>query len=246
MYWYGLLYFAAFVVGAFLIGRLQKFRRLNLTIDQRWWLVITLMIGVVVGGRLGYAFFYEPTYFWLNPWFIPAIWQGGMSSHGGFVGVAIGILIFSYLCKLDAWAVADVIIVPAALGLALGRLGNFINQELYGTITTLPWGISVPGEEGMRHPIQLYAVGVNILIALGCFAVLRRISKPGSVTAVFLIAYSLARFLLEYWRVQDYGWVAIGPLLFSWGQIYTVPLLISGLWLGWHVYRKIGRVNQYG
>ncbi|MEX2054713.1 MAG: prolipoprotein diacylglyceryl transferase [Candidatus Andersenbacteria bacterium] len=241
IYWYGLLYLAAFVLGWWLLPRLQKYRDLRLTPDDALLIIVVAMAGVLLGGRLGYVAWYNPQYFLEHPGEIVRFWQGGMASHGGFIGVAVALYFTARHLNVSFWRLTDVVVVPIALGLALGRLGNFINQELYGTLTTLPWGIDIPGVAGKRHPTQLYAVIKNVLIAATCYHHLRRPNtklRPGQTTAFFLLMYSTARFLLEYLRVPDAPLVAFGPLTLTQGQCLTLPLFGFGLWLYYTARRK--------
>jgi phosphatidylglycerol:prolipoprotein diacylglycerol transferase len=228
VYWYGLLYVAAFGVVYFVLPRLQRYRGLSLTRTQLLELVTWGAVGVVAGGRLGYVLLYAPLYYIAHPGEIFLLSQGGMSSHGGFIGVALAIWLFVYVV-FPSWslpaelvgsrgalaitplALFDIIVVPAGVGLALGRLGNVINQELY--VTPLA---------------QLVAVGAPILMAVICYWHLRRSSKPGTTTGLFLILYSVARFGEEFLREPEW------PLIFEWvtyGQLYTAPLLLIGVWL---------------
>jgi len=233
IHWYGLLYLAGFLIAACLLPKLQKYRHLDLHRDRWMSLLSWSVIGVILGGRLGYVFFYEPRYFLSHPAEIIAVWNGGMSFHGGLIGVVLVLWLFCRKLKLPLLSVADIAIVPVAIGLALGRMGNFVNQELYGTITTLPWGMTFPGAEGLRHPTQLYAVGKDLLIALILFFHLRwTASRPrffGCTSAAFLILYGVGRFLLEYLREQQYPWTEIVGLSFTRGQLLTIPLLLAGI-----------------
>lgn len=233
IHWYGLLYLAAFAIAWFLLPKLQSLRSLNLSKDEWSQLLTASVIGVIVGGRLGFVLFYEPAYFLSHPFHIFAVWQGGMASHGGFIGVTIALMWSLRDKKNLILPIADVVVVPVALGLACGRIGNFINQELYGTITTLPWGINIPGEEGLRHPTQLYAVIKDLFIATVCYLHLLKTSVPGRTLALFLMLYGALRFIMEFFREQQGQFVEIGPLAFSDGQILTVPLFVAGLilWL---------------
>ena len=156
-----------------------------------------------------------------------------MSSHGGFIGVLIALLWTVRKHRWDLFVLADLITVPVAIGLALGRLGNFINQELYGPVTTLPWGIAIPGVEGLRHPTQIYAMIKDLFIASVCFWHLRYAQKKGQTMALFLILYGLLRFLIEYVRIQEYGWIHIGFIALSRGQLLTIPIFLFGMGLLW-------------
>lgn len=230
IHWYGILYAVAAVLALILLPRLQRYRDLHES-DDTWATVVSVaVLGVLVGGRLGYVLFYEPAYFFANPWEILSVWHGGMSSHGGFVGVAIALGLYLWKRRLPLWKVADVVVVPIAIGLALGRLGNFINEELYGTVTTLPWGIRVPGEIGLRHPTQIYAIAKDLLIAGVCYWHLQAKSPPhGRTAALFLLLYGSLRFLLEFLRDQDYPSLLLGPLALTRGQLLTLPIIVLGI-----------------
>ena len=243
VHWYGLMYFAAFIIAWFLLPHLQKLRKLSLTPDQWSSLISAAVIGVIVGGRLGYVLFYGPVYYAQHPLEIFAIWNGGMASHGGFIGVMIALLIVLRGHKVDEiLRIGDVIVIPVAIGLGLGRIGNFINQELYGTVTTLPWGVMFDGVVGKRHPIQFYDFTLMMMIALSCFFVLRSPSfqKPGRVGTLFLILYSIVRFLIEFIREQN-G-------VFFWGlsegQWLTIPLFLFACWLWRWTGRRNGEVRM--
>jgi len=239
IHWYGLLYLLAFLLGFGMVQRLQRYRDVRFSTEE-WSSVLSwIILGVIIGGRLGYVFFYEPQYFLAHPLEIVAVWRGGMSSHGGFIGVALAMLWVAYKRNVPLLAFADILVVPAAIGLALGRVGNFINLELYGTPTVLPWGIAVPGIEGLQHPTQLYAVAKDLFIALACYILLCQTAgarKQGSVFALFLVLYSAFRFLIEYIRVPTHPNVFVAGMEFTRGQVLTVPLFVIGvLLLFWSV-----------
>ncbi len=238
IHWYGIMYLLAFLVAWWLLPRLQQSRGLGWS-EQKWSNALTAaVLGVLVGGRLGYVLFYEPTMLWNDPLEVFAVWHGGMASHGGFIGVAIALLWVLRHDRADILKVADIVTIPIAIGLALGRFGNFINQELYGSVTTLPWGIAIPGEEGLRHPTQLYAVAKDLFLAALCFWHLRRIPiVPGRTCSLFLIGYGVLRFLIEYLRIQDHEPLALGILVLTRGQLLTLPLIAAGVLLWWFVRR---------
>lgn len=236
VHWYGLLYLAGFLLAWALLPKLQKYRQLSLSADDWSGLLSAAVLGVILGGRLGFVLFYEPAYFVAHPIEIFQVWHGGMSSHGGFLGVTVALLIALRNKTIDdKLRLADVVVTPIALGLMLGRVGNFINQELYGTITTLPWGIVVPGEEGLRHPTQLYAMVKDLLIAALCFLHVRRAgARNGETLALFLMLYSTLRLLVEHFRVQDYDlWLGLTR-----GQLLTLPIFLIGLALAVWVRRR--------
>ncbi|MEX1997753.1 MAG: prolipoprotein diacylglyceryl transferase [Candidatus Andersenbacteria bacterium] len=231
--WYGVLYLLGFASVWFLCPRLQKQRGLALTADE--WLVIILaaMAGVLIGGRLGYVLLYEPSYYLNYPLEIVKLWHGGMASHGGFIGVGAALWLVSRRLRIDPWKLFDVVVVPAALALAGGRLGNFINGELYGTVTSVPWGVVMPGVAGLRHPVQLYAVLKNIIVAVVCLWYLYRIQpvRPGRVLALFLLLYSTLRLITGFFREPDGLAVSFANLTLAQGQLLTIPLLGLGLYL---------------
>ena len=231
VHWYGLMYLLAFLAIWWSVPRLQKYRELSLSKEQISSLLTYGILGTLIGGRLGYVVLYAPEYFGEHPWEILAVWNGGMASHGGFIGVAIAIWLFCRKHSVNFWKLADVLVVPIALGLAFGRIGNFINLELYGPITTLPWGMEIPGEFGLRHPTPLYAVLKNLLIASSCFYFLRTAKKPGSTLGIFLILYAILRFLIEYVRIETAAGFDIGIFELTRGQALTIPVFLIGLYI---------------
>lgn len=231
IHWYGLLYFVAFLIGWLLLPRIQKYRDLSLDADAWSQLLSAAVIGVIVGGRLGYVLFYGPAYYAQHPLEIFAVWNGGMASHGGFIGVTLALL---FVLRKKSWdtilRIADVVVIPVTIGLGLGRLGNFINQELYGTVTTLPWGMRFPGAEGLRHPIQLYDFTAMMILAIILFRSLIPHSqsyRAGRTLALFLMFYGVIRFLIEFIRDQ----AGVPVYLFTEGQWLTIPVLLIGLFL---------------
>lgn len=235
VHWYGLMYLAAFCIAMWMVPRIQRYRDLHLSRDEWTNIVTWAVLGVIVGGRLGFVFFYEPFYFLERPEKILAVWEGGMSSHGGFLGVTVAFLFALRRRGRDLLRIADIVVVPVAIGLALGRVGNFINMELYGTVMMGGWGWLIPGVPGLRHPWPLYASLMNAVIALICFWHLRGragLRPAGKTCALFLMLYGTGRFFLEYVKVQEYALIDIGGvLLLSRGQFLTIGILAVGLWL---------------
>lgn len=233
IHWYGIMYLLGFLLAYALLPALQWNRKLTLTRDEWASLLAYAVIGVIAGGRLGYVLFYEPQYFAENPLQIFAVWNGGMSSHGGFIGVTLMLALACWRKKYDIRKIADVAIVPIALGLALGRIGNFINYELYGTVTDVPWAITIPGVEGLRHPTQIYAVIKDVTIALLCYFHLRygRSVNPGRTSALFLMLYGLFRFIVEHYREQEYSLTQFLGWDLTRGQLLTIPVFLFGLFL---------------
>lgn len=233
VHWYGLLYLLGFLIAWWLLPRLQRLRGLSLSHDEWSGILSASVLGVLIGGRLGFVLLYQPAYYFSHPAEIFAVWQGGMSSHGGFIGVAVALLItLRHRSWSEIFAIADVIVVPVAIGLGLGRIGNFINQELYGTVSTLPWAMSFPGAEGLRHPVQLYEMAGDWLNAAVCFPALRQTMKrfsAGQVFGLFLMFYGVVRFLVEFVRAQDYPVVHLSVVTLTIGQVYTIPVFLAGV-----------------
>jgi phosphatidylglycerol:prolipoprotein diacylglycerol transferase len=228
--WYGLMYMLSFIIGYFLLRRYSKEKQLELSTDDLYDLLFFLILGVMIGGRLGYVLFYDLRSYLNNPWDIFAIWQGGMSFHGGFVGVILATLYITKRRKWNFWQIADLVCVVVPVGLGLGRIGNFINGELFGRPSTLPWAMVFPeGGPMPRHPSQLYEA---LLEGLVLFVILRWLYKknfyPGTVFWGLVGFYGLFRFLVEFVREPDaHIGFDLGP--FTRGQLLTLPMLVVGL-----------------
>ena len=232
--WYGLMYLAAFAAFWWLGTRRIGAGRAPITRAQFDDLLFFGILGVILGGRLGYVVFYKPAYYLAHPVEIFAIWQGGMSFHGGFLGVLLAMAWYSRKSAKSWWEVLDFVAPLVPLGLAAGRLGNFINGELYGRVTDVAWGMvfASPGAGGQpRHPSQLYQFGLE---GIALFAFLWWYSgKPrprGAVSATFLIGYGAARFIAEFTREPDafLGYLALNLTM---GQWLSVPMIAAGIWL---------------
>ncbi len=207
IHWYGIMYAVAFWMAYAMFPYLGALRGIKISREESTMFVVYAALGVLIGGRLGYALLYEPLYFLTNPLQVFAIWGGGMSSHGGFIGVAIAVWLWARYSNIPLLPIADMIAIPAAIGLALGRVGNIINQE---------FGI---------YPY--YEVAGDIVIAIICYMLLRKKKTDGIIIALFLILYSIERFLLEYIRPQEWSYI-IG---LTRGQFLTIPIFIIGMLL---------------
>jgi phosphatidylglycerol:prolipoprotein diacylglycerol transferase len=192
-------------------------------------------LGVVIGGRLGYMLFYNFGYYLDNPSQIFAVWRGGMSFHGGMLGVVLAILLFCRQRKISLLRFADLIVCAVPIGLFLGRIANFINGELWGRPTDMPWAMIFPNGGPMpRHPSQLYEALLEGLVLFAVlFALQRRriaLERPGILAGVFLVCYGSFRMLVELFREPDaqLGFVFSGVTM---GQILSVPLVAAGMWL---------------
>lgn len=259
--WYALAYIVGIVLGWRLAVRAVKTPRLwrdshpVMTPSQIEDLLTWIVLGIIVGGRLGYVFFYQPSYYLQNPSEIIAVWQGGMAFHGGLLGVVLAGWIYTtrhHIAKLSA---ADLMALGVPPGLLLGRLANFINAELWGRPTTVPWGVvfpgaaaqDCPGVDGLcaRHPSQLYEAGLEGLLlgALMIWLVWARdaLQRPGRIAGVFFTGYGVSRFLIEFFRQPDAQFVSPeNPVGLAWhiggwgvtmGQLLSLPMILLGLYL---------------
>ncbi len=233
VHWYGIMYAIAFLFGIWLLPRLLSIAKISLSHQERETMTLWVFLGVLLGGRLGFVAFYGGTYFFENPAKIFAVWEGGMSSHGGFLGVLLAMLIFTSRKHIDFFRLTDVLVIPVAIGLALGRLGNLINGELYGTVTHVPWGMQFPGADEPRHPTQIYAIMKDLSITCVCFVHLYRNREKnipsGRTTGIFLVLYGILRFVVEIFRDQPYGFVHLFGLSVSRGQLLTIPIFLAGV-----------------
>lgn len=229
--WYGLMYLLAFVF-AWSLGRLLIARRrttlTNRDLDD---LLFYAVLGVVIGGRLGYVLFYKFSHYLAHPLEILEVWQGGMSFHGGLLGVLFVMAIFARSRGKRFLEIGDFVAPLVPLGIAAGRMGNFINGELWGRATTVPWGMVFPqaGDGIARHPSQLYEFGVEGILLFALVWLFASKRRPiGQVSAVFLMGYGVARFLVEYTREPDnfLGLLAAG---FSMGQWLSIPMVLAGI-----------------
>jgi phosphatidylglycerol:prolipoprotein diacylglycerol transferase len=238
--WYGMMYLLGFLA-SYLLVRFQTRRQSPplLTQDQLSDLYMALILGLVVGARLGYVLFYNLTGYLRNPLEILAVWHGGMSFHGGFLGVLLAAYLFTRKQGLSLRTLGDLIIVTAPIGLGLGRLANFINGELYGRVTGVPWGMIFPnGGPWPRHPSQLYEAvleGGVLLILLWWGR--NKIKYPGAMVVRFLVLYGLFRTLAEFFREPD---PQIGFILgfLTLGQILSLSMVLGGAVLAYSNRRK--------
>lgn len=235
--WYALAYITGLVVGWRLVRRLVRQTPAVATELQVDDFLTWATLGVVLGGRLGYVLFYQPSVYLAHPSMILAVWEGGMSFHGGMLGVAAAISIFCWRNAISLLGFADRIAVVAPIGLGLGRVANFINGELWGRPAPdwLPWAMIFP-RAGMepRHPSQLYeAMMEGVLLAAVMFVLSRREgirARFGMLTGLFLCGYAIARIIGEYFREPDafLGFLSFGTTM---GQILSIPMLLAGIWL---------------
>ena len=235
--WYSLAYISGILLGWFyaikiieLLAKKHNVKVLNKTIFED--LIIYLIIGIVLGGRLGYVFFYNFNYYSVNFVEIFKIWEGGMSFHGGLLGVIIAAIIFSKIKGINFYYFADIISCVAPIGIFLGRVANFINGELFGKVSNLPWAIIFPeGGNFARHPSQIYEAvleGAVLFLIINFLAIKKKLLlKPGYISGLFLIFYSIARIIGENFREPD---VHLGYFFnyFSMGAILSILTFLSG------------------
>ena len=240
--WYGLMYLVAFVQ-FILLGRYRiRTRPGLLTVEQLDDLLFYGMLGVILGGRLGQVLFYEPAYYLAHPLEILAVWKGGMSFHGGFLGVLAAMGLWSRKHRIAWFDVTDFIAPLVPLGLAAGRIGNFINGELWGRVAdpSLPWAMIFPqaGDMQPRHPSQLYHVGLEGLALFTILWIFSSRPRPRSaVSGVFLIGYGTFRFVTEFFREPDHG-IFGQSYTISMGQWLSLPMIAIGIAMLVMAYRK--------
>ena len=233
--WYGLMYVLGFLSSYFLIARQRKARLLGLQGERLQGLIFYVAIGLIAGARLGYLLFYQFAnfgYYLHHPIEIIATWHGGMSFHGGLIGAAIGGIFFCRRYALPIWQVADTIIISAPIGLGLGRLGNFINGELFGRTTSVPWAMIFPeGGPLPRHPSQLYEA---LLEGALLFIILWKLKdlefKPGAMVCFFLGGYGILRFFVEFFRQPD-PQLGLFWGVFSMGQFLCMAMIVAAILL---------------
>ncbi|MGI9370075.1 MAG: prolipoprotein diacylglyceryl transferase [Ruegeria sp.] len=265
--WYALAYIAGILIAwrmALVALRRPKLWPADtppMTAQQVEDLLTWIIVGVILGGRLGFVLFYQPAYYLHNPMDILKVWQGGMSFHGGLLGVIAAALIFARRYKIAALSLADLVAHTVPPGLMLGRLANFVNAELWGRPSELPWAFVFPGAAAQdcpgvadlcaRHPSQLYEAALEGLLlgALLLWLVYRRgaFRTPGVVMGVFFAGYGISRFIVEFFRQPDAQFVSHGnPLGLAWqaggygltmGQVLSLPMIAIGLWFVWRARR---------
>ena len=259
--WYALAYIVGILIGWRLVVRAVKASHLwakntaIMTPTQVEDLLTWVIIGVILGGRFGYVLFYQAGYYLENPGQILQVWQGGMSFHGGLLGVVVAGLIYTWKYQIPKLPAADIMALGVPPGLFLGRIANFINAELWGRPTDLPWGVAFPGDAAQfcgdvagicaRHPSQLYEAILEgiVLGAVLLWLVWRRgaLKTPGLVSGTFFAGYGLARFAVEFVRQPDAQFISPGnPLGLAWqasgygltmGQILSLPMIALGVYL---------------
>jgi phosphatidylglycerol:prolipoprotein diacylglycerol transferase len=241
VHWYGIAYVVGIMLGWTYAKRIASNHRLwpynqsPITKDQLDDFILWAALGIVAGGRIGYIFFYDLNAVIANPLRAFEVWNGGMSFHGGLLGTTIAMLLYARKYKIPTWSLFDIVATVAPIGLFFGRIANFINQELWGKITSSPWGVMFPNSAPFaRHPSQLYEAALEGILLAIILAVLvfkgKALKRPGFVTGVFIAGYALSRILVEFVREPDSH---IGYLAGNWltmGMVLSLPLLALGIW----------------
>ena len=243
IYWYGIAYIVGAIITGVVMYRTQRRWGLNLTIDDLVSVVVGVVFGLIIGARLFYVVFYGDGYYLAHPLEVFAVNEGGMSFHGGLVGGIVGGTIACRICKISAWTVADLAVCGAPLALMLGRFANFVNGELWGKPTDLPWGVVFGGAAGTmpRHPSQLYEAlleGIVLFCVLQILSRRKPVMPQGTFMGVFVMGYGIVRFLVEFVRVPD---AQLGYLLggvITMGQLLSLPLVVAGAVLIVYARRK--------
>jgi phosphatidylglycerol:prolipoprotein diacylglycerol transferase len=249
--WYGLAYLAGLAWGWWMVVRWAKAGRCPLAPSQVGDFVLAGGLGMIIGGRLGYCLIYGRDHLMADPLYLIKLWEGGMASHGGIIGLAAGAW-WHARSKSVSWAVlTDLVAATAPMGIALGRAANFINGELWGKPGTVPWAVIFPdaslvdGLRVPRHPSQLYemlAEGVILLAVI--LPIHARHRRPGVTTGALLALYAVGRFVTEIWREPDVG----HPPLWGWmnkGQLLSLPVLVVGLVVLWWAWRRGAKPDLY-
>lgn len=243
--WYGMMYALGFIIGSLIVIHWSKTKKVKLSYEEIFDIAFVTFLGVIVGGRIGYVVLYNLPYYLENPHKIIAVWEGGMSIHGGILGVLLGIIIYSLVRKYNPFDLLDVIVMVAPIGIGLGRIGNFINQELYGRVAEgIPWAMvfATDPQKLPRHPSQLYQALLEGLVLFIILFSTRNSKLPvGTRTSLFAILYAIFRTFAELFRQPDshIGYV-LGPL--TMGQILSFILLGAGIIL--YYYSKKLNLNS--
>ncbi len=238
--WYGLAYAAGLILGWLYIRQMLQRAELwpgnkpPMRADDVDELLIWVTAGVIIGGRLGHVLFYQSEYYYAYPLEVFAIWKGGMAFHGGLIGTAVAMYGFARRFGICIWSVSDLVSAAVPIGLFFGRMANFINAEVVGSPTDMPWGMIFPGwGEEARHPAMLYEAALEgiVLFLILRYLVFSRLAmkSPGLTTGTFLVGYAVFRIFCELFKVIDYRLVFEGYWLTK-GMLYSVPMLILGIW----------------
>jgi phosphatidylglycerol:prolipoprotein diacylglycerol transferase len=227
--YYGLVYVIGFLLALFVL--LNQRNKINLSKEEVYDFIFYSIIFIIVGARLFEILFYNPSYYFSNPLQMLMIWKGGLSFHGGLTGVIIWIFIFIKKKKLKFYDLSDILVIPAAFVLCIGRIANFLNAELVGRITNLPWAVKFSNYEGYRHPSQIYEALKNLFIFFVLFFLKNKRLKKGTLTWLFVFMYGVLRFLIEFVKEPESLILGIPT-----GQLLSLIMIVVG---GYFLFRKI-------
>jgi phosphatidylglycerol:prolipoprotein diacylglycerol transferase len=234
--WYSLLYVGGFLVGKFILSKLAKEKRFLITKDQVEQLIVWLLVGTVIGARIIYCFVYDPQTLMANPFFLFEVYKGGLSFHGALIGIILAAYFFAKKYKIPFWNLTDAMALATPTGLAMGRIGNFINGELYGRVSYAPWAVIFKeGGTEPRHPSQLYEFFLEgIVLFYFLWWVKKKTKKDGVISICFLLGYSVCRFTVEFFREPD---AQVGYLFhyFTMGQLLSVFMFLVSAAVGYVV-----------
>jgi len=238
--WYSLLFVGGFLVARYILRRLAREERFKFTSEEMDQFTLWVLIGAVVGARIIYCFVYDPANLFQNPLYLFQIYKGGLSFHGGLLGVIMAGYIFARKKNIPLWNLLDAMSLATPTGLAMGRIGNFINGELYGRIAYVPWAVIFKhGGPQPRHPSQLYEFFMEGLLLFIILWVLKnKLKRDGEITIAFLIGYSICRFIVEFYREADahIGYLTLG---LSMGQILSVVMLLVSAGFGYYRWNQL-------
>lgn len=251
--WYGIAFAATFVFGWWYVRTLlqreplwanEAQAGLKGRIDD---LLFYIVLGVILGGRIGHILLYQPLYYVSNPLQIFAVWEGGMSFHGGLLGTVIAILIFARQTSVDKWVIGDLIAACTPMGILFVRSANFVNGEIVGSPSDLPWAMVFPGYDEARHPAMLYEAILEgavlfVILAVSIFR-FKSLRLPGLTAGIFLVGYAVARIFCELFKFADHRMIVDG-LPITKGMAYSFPMFIIGVWLIWTRQSKAGKAEE--
>lgn len=241
--YYGLFIVLAIILGYFFVKHMVKKRHIEFTTDEVLDLTLWVVAGILIGSRLFYIVIYNLPYYLANPLAMIAVWEGGLSFHGGLFGAALGGYLYCRFKKKNFWQMADLVVIPIAFGLFLGRIANFMNSELIGRVTNVPWAVNFNNEKDAlgnliyRHPSQLYEAAKNLFIFGTLWIMKDKNLRNGTIFCTFIVMYSSLRFFIEFFRQPDpqVGFLMLGLTM---GQILNIIMFFVGAGLLAYVYRK--------
>ena len=243
--WYSLLYVGAFIVARWILQYLATKDRFKFTKDDMEQFILWGLIGAVIGARIIYCVVYDPKSLMANPLYLFQIYRGGLAFHGGLLGTIVAAYIFARKKGIPFWNLTDAMALATPSGLAMGRLGNFINGELYGRVAFVPWAVVFKdGGPEPRHPSQLYELFLEgILLFIVLWFLKDRLKRDGQISTIFLIGYSLARFVVEFFRQPDahIGFLFLGM---SMGQILSLIMFLASCVVGMYTLRPQANLSK--